>query len=201
MRTKTTISFKRLLFLGALLLINSVNAQFPVRALVGYYETWNTDVPLSNIHSSYNVINLAFATTTFGSTCELKFDLPSAYNSKSEFLNEIDALHSKDKVILISLGGETGQIALNSEGDKNTFVTSLKNIFADYNYKIDGIDIDIEGVPIIGDDNSWTMTNPSTRQQFLIAGIKEIMADYQSHTSKKMCLTMAPEVAFVQGGL
>ncbi len=177
------------------------NAQFPGRALVGYYETWKSDLKLRDIHSSYNVINMAFAVPTGGSKCNMNFSLPIAYSSTAELIKDIDTLHAHHKVVLISIGGENGEVVLENSNDQNIFVSSVQNIFAYYNYKIDGLDIDIEGQAVQGDVHSWTMSNPSDRQKFLIAAIKTIMSNYQTQTGKKMCLTMAPEVAYVQGGL
>lgn len=198
---KTTKKLKQVSLFILSFSIQFIYAQFPAKALVGYYETWNSDVNFSTMHDNYNVINMAFATTLPGSACELNFDFPYVYGSKSAFLNAIDAVHAKNKVVLISIGGETGQIQLESESDKNKFVNSLKSIFADFSYKIDGIDIDIEGAAVQTDETNWTMTSLTNRQKFLVQGIKEFMADYKSHTQKKMSLTMAPEVAYVQGGL
>lgn len=198
---KTTVFTRLCLILTLIFSATKMHAQFPQRVLVGYYENWNGDVKLKDIHESYNVINIAFAVPKLGSTCELIFDVPTAYASLSEFITELDYLHSKNKVVLMSIGGATGEVALETVSDKNKFVASVKSIFSQHNYKLDGIDIDVEAASVQGDVSTWTMTNPSNRQKYLIDAIKELMADYKSHTNKKMCLTMAPEVAYVQGGL
>lgn len=187
------------LLLAATLSWGSIQAQtFPYPALVGYWETWGS-LKLSQIHPSYNVIDIAFAITKGSSLCDMELAALSNY-PKVDFLADIDALHVQNKVVILSIGGANDAVLLNSTSDKSTFVTSMNKIFTDHNDKFDGIDIDLEASSL-GFPNTWTMTAPVAAQQYLIDAIKEIMAAYKLRTGKKLLLTMAPETHYVHGAL
>jgi chitinase len=186
------------LILAVFCLVSSFSkGQIPKPALVGYWEVWSS-MKLSEIHNNYNVIQLAFATTVGSSLYNMEFNLPNGY-SKTAFLSDIDDLHSQGKVVILSLGGAADPIRLDNNTAKNTFVSSINQILSDYNYKIDGIDIDLETTSF--NFGSWTMSNPAIGQSNMIDAVKQIMSDYQTQTGKKLLLTAAPETAYIQGGL
>lgn len=198
MKKYFTKKLSTLLFSTALSL-GSIQAQtFPYPALVGYWETWG-NLKLSQIHPSYNVIDIAFAITKGSSLCDMELAALSNY-TKAAFLADIDALHTQNKVVILSIGGANDPVLLNSASDKSIFVTSMNKIFTDHNDKFDGIDIDLESASL-GFPNTWTMTAPVAAQQYLIDAIKEIMAAYKLRTGKKLLLTMAPETHYVHGAL
>lgn len=188
------------LFVASTLAAGSVNAQLPYPALVGYWETWG-NMKLTQINANYNVIDIAFAVTKGSSLYDMEMADMSGVYTKSAFLADIDALHAQKKVVILSIGGANDAVYLNSASEKATFVSSMTKILTDYNDKIDGIDIDLEAESIKQFASSWTMTTPVTQQQYLIDGIKEIMAAYKTRTGKKLLLTLAPETYYVQGGL
>ena len=74
----------------------------------------------------------------------------------------------------------------------------MGNILATYGF--DGIDIDLEGssVSVTG----GAISSPVDAKIInLIDAIKQIMSNYYTAHNKRLLLTMAPETAFVQGGM
>lgn len=174
-----------------------VFAALPQRVLVGYWQNWSP-MTLPEIHSAYNVIQLAFATTKAGSDCEMEFQIPNTYTVES-LKTDIISLQSQGKSVLLSIGGASDPVLLNNASAVQTFVKSMNDIFIAYDDVFDGIDIDFESTSLaVG---SWTMNSPSQIQQNIIQAIQTLMQDYRSRTGKKMLLTMAPENVYIQGGL
>ncbi len=194
---------KILLCIALLALLVSFNfkafSQIPKPALVGYWQNWSSDLKLTDVHDAYNVIQIAFGTTEGSSLSKITFSLPWNY-SKSSFMTDIDILHSKGKVVILSLGGANDPIRLDTEEAKQEFINSLNAILQDYNYKFDGIDIDFESSSMAF-GSSWTINDPAPAQIHLIEAIKILMSDYKNATGKKMLLTMAPETIYLMGAL
>ena len=176
-------------------------AQLPSNVLVGYHENWNT-LKLSQAHTNYNVICLAFALPVNAPTIgyDLRYTLPAGYSTVAQMQADIDLLHSQGKVVLLSIGGATGPILLNTAAQQTTFENSINTIFATYGNKIDGIDMDLE-TSSMGFGTTWTMSAPAAAQTRMVNGIKNVMATYLATNGKKMILTMAPEVIYLTGGL
>jgi chitinase len=67
-------------------------------------------------------------------------------------------------------------------------------------YGFDGIDLDLEGASV--STTGGTITSPADSSiKNLVEAVKEIMHDYYNTHTKHLLLTMAPETAFVQGGM
>ena len=178
-------------------------AQLPSNVLVGYHENWNT-LKLSQINSNYNVICLAFALPTSGTSYNMQYTLPAGYTSIAQMITDIDALHAQGKKVLLSIGGATAYVFLNNTTERDAFVTSINNIMAAYSYKIDGIDLDLEknintGQNSMAFGSTWTMTAPAAGQTNMVNAVKNIMTNYQTQTGKKMLLTAAPEAVYLLG--
>jgi len=198
------MTYRRLLFLKVLFVLSiSFNfrafSQIPKPALVGYWQNWSTGLKLTDVHDAYNVIQLAFGTTEGSSLSKITFSLPWDYE-KNSFIEDIDVLHSKGKVVILSLGGGNDPIRLDNEEAKQEFISSVNYILQSYNYKFDGIDIDFESSSMAF-GSSWTMNDPAPAQTNLIEAIKTLMIDYKNATGKKMLLTMAPETVYLMGAL
>ncbi len=196
-KMKKTIALCSLfLLIGAKLI-----AQMPNPALVGYWHNWNDVnapyIQLDSIDNRYNVIEIAFAVPTSSSNMNMVFT-PDVV-SQSVFIAKVHALQLQGKKVLISIGGATANIDLTTTVNKNAFVSSMTSIINTYGF--DGIDIDIENgnsILITG----GTIAVPSNIAQInLIDAIKQIMANYRTAHPQKLLLTMAPETAYVQGGL
>jgi len=204
---KEFISIFRLItiFLFSLSTIFSatVKSQTPNPALIGYWHNW-TDasapyIQLDQVDSRYNVIEVSFAVPTSTSDMTMTFTPDPAL--VGSFTTKIQSLQSQGKKVLISIGGATSTIDLSTTTNKNNFITSMTNIINTYGF--DGLDLDIENGNSVLISNGGTISAPKDSAIIhLIAAVKQIMSNYRSsHLGKKMFLTLAPETAYVQGGM
>ncbi len=183
--------------------VGSINppsgGDLPKRILVGYWHNFNNPagtMKLSEISDKWDVINISFAvpTVSIGSTMTFTPD-PGIYASKQEFKNDVAALQSKGKKVLISMGGETGVVGVNTPADAQAFSNSMINIIREYGF--DGMDIDFEGQSIslaAGDTDLKNPTSPKVVN--LISAFRTIISQFNSD----FILSMAPETLYVQGG-
>jgi chitinase len=180
----------------------TIQAQLPDKVLVGYWYNW-ANLRVKDVDSRYNVICLSFLEADKNglkddnSINDLEFGITNT--RKSNLKNDIPTAQALGKKVLISIGGANGSFKLNSITDKNTYVSKVKAFITEY--KVDGIDIDIEREAYICHSGTQTMTNAVSHFQYLIDGTKEILAWYQTTYNKKMILTTAPEVSYTVGGL
>lgn len=177
-----------------------IQAQIPQKALIGYWHNWNISeapyIQLNALDSRYNVIDFAFAVPHAGTDYQMEF-IPEII-SQTTCKNYITALQNQGKKIIISIGGATAPISLDNINERNTFITTMNAIIDQYGF--DGIDIDLEGSSVMV--SGGTIANPIDEKiNNLIYAIKQIMKDYHTKYNKSLLLTMAPETAFVQGGM
>lgn len=172
----------------------------PSPALVGYWHNWNTVsapyVQLDEVDARYNVVDVAFAVPKVGTDYNMIFIPYGA--TESNFIKQIQNLQSQGKKVLISVGGANDPISLDNKKERDIFISSMLSIINTYGF--DGIDLDLEGASLIL--SGGTISNPIDSSIVnLIYAIKEIMNTYHISHGKKLLLTMAPETAFVQGGM
>jgi chitinase len=190
-----------LIFLYLCLLLSISENLYSARPLlIGYWHNWNGKnapfIPLDLVDSNYDIINVAFAIPNIDNCGELKFR--PYKSSRLGFYTSMQALQSKGKKVLISIGGADSNLDLSTEDCKNEFVISIIEIISDYGF--DGLDIDLEGSECIK-IKGGTILNPSNEQVVnLIKAIKEITRHYESIQHKKMILSITPEAANVLGG-
>ncbi len=189
-----------LLFTFILLSGIVTNAQVPNPALVGYLHNWNdANAPYIQpdlIDSRYNIIDVAFAVPQFGTDYKMEF-IPDQV-TPATFISQIQTLQGQGKKVIISIGGATSPISLDIIAERDTFIVTMNNIIATYGF--DGIDIDFEGNSITV--NGGTIAVPGDAKIVnLIYAIKQIMSDFYAANGERLILTMAPETAFVQGGM
>ncbi|MBK7966177.1 MAG: T9SS type A sorting domain-containing protein [Bacteroidetes bacterium] len=168
--------------------------------LIGYWHNWNDpnapSFPLNQIDSRYTIVDVAFAIPTGGTDYKMEF-IPDQF-SNATFISHIQALQNQGKKVIISIGGASTHVSLDNIAERDTFILTMANILDTFGF--DGIDIDLEGssVSVTG----GTISSPiDAKIIHLIDAIKQIMANYYSTHNKKLMLTMAPETAFVQGGM
>ena len=166
----------------------------PSRVLVGYWETWHATIhsaghiPLNDISSKYNIINIAFPILMPDGTMILEDDVPRGEDVPT--VAEIQQAQAAGKKVLVSIGGAAAGINLNDPAVINKFIeTCVERIEF---FGLDGIDIDIETGLVAG----ASMTQLSTSQQGLINLINGVM----DHFGPDFMLTSAPETAYVTGG-
>ena len=180
-----------------IILVKQVNLSAQI--LSGYLHNWNDlNAPflqIQDVDSRYNFINCSFALPVSGTDYDMQF-IPE-FQSQQEFRNQMELVQLQNKKVLISIGGATAPVQLNSVLEKDVFVSSLLNLLNTYSF--DGVDIDLEGSSLTVSGGS--ISNPvDTPVLLLIEAMQEIMQAYHSTFGRKMILTAAPETAFVQGG-
>lgn len=168
--------------------------------LIGYWQNWNDAsapyIQLDQIDPRYTVIEIAFAEPAMGTTYDMVFT-PSEV-SQATFITQVATLQSQGKKVLISIGGANATVQLNSDAERDQFVSSMLGIIGTYGF--DGMDIDLEGasVNITGGTIAAPVDAPIIR---LIDAIDTIAQQFEDVNGEPMMLTMAPETAYVQGGM
>ncbi|MGW6392695.1 chitinase [Streptomyces sp. NPDC055103] len=176
----------------------------PAHALVGYlhasFANGSGYTRMADVPDSWDVINLAFGEPTSVTSGDIRFSLcPAAecpnVESAADFKAAIKAKQAAGKKVLISIGGQNGQVQLSTTAARDTFVSSVSKIIDEYG--LDGLDIDFEGHSLslqTGDTDFRNPTSPVIVN--LIQAVRTLKAKYGSG----FVLTMAPETFFVQLG-
>lgn len=183
---------------------NPGNPGLPAHALVGYlhasFANGSGYVRMADVPASWDVINLAFGEPTSVTSGDIRFQLcpvsecPTV-ESAAEFKAAIKAKQAAGKKVLISIGGQNGQVQLATTAARDTFVSSVSKIIDEYG--LNGLDIDFEGHSLslaTADTDFRAPTTPVIVN--LISAVKTLKAKY----GPDFVLTMAPETFFVQLG-
>lgn len=173
------------------------NDGLPARLLVGYWHNFDngsTVIRLRNVAPAWDVINVAFAEPTVQGGSTMAFAPFNA--SVAEFKSDIAYLKSQGKKVLISIGGANGAVDLSGSNGQQNFANSMIAIISEYGF--DGMDIDLEGNSLALNGGDTDFRNPtSPKITNLIAASRTIA----NHFGPSFILTMAPETAYVQGGM
>ncbi|MBL0034421.1 MAG: hypothetical protein IPP26_01395 [Flavobacteriales bacterium] len=180
------------------LLSTSISAQGP--DLVGYWHNWNDAsapyIELDQVDPRYTVIEVSFAEPAPGTTYNMQFS--PAQTAPAIFIAQVASLQAQGKKVLISIGGANATVQLNADVERDQFVSSVLGILNAYGF--DGIDIDLEGASV--GNSGGTIAAPTTPSIIrLIDAVEAIMVQYRAQHNRKLFLTMAPETAYVQGGM
>ncbi|WNI22148.1 glycoside hydrolase family 18 protein [Streptomyces sp. ITFR-16] len=178
--------------------------ELPAHALVGYlhssFANGSGYTRMADVPDSWDVIDLAFGEPTSVTSGDIRFSLcpvtecPNV-ESAAEFKAAIKAKQAAGKKVLISIGGQNGQVQLATTAARDTFVSSVSKIIDEYG--LDGLDIDFEGHSLSLNTGDTDFRNPTTPVIVnLISAVKTLKAKY----GEKFVLTMAPETFFVQLG-
>ncbi len=194
---------KKSLYFNSIIILCAVawaQAQAPNPALVGYWQNWNDFnspyIPLDQTDSRYNYVVVSFATPKFGTDYQMQFSPEQV--SPTVFASQIQTLQSQGRKVSISVGGANDPVSLDNETERDSFISSMIHILNVYNF--DGLDIDLEGSSIAVTGGS--IADPvDAKIIHLIEAVKEIMGNYHATHGRRLLLTMAPETAFVQGGM
>ncbi|MFJ7202693.1 chitinase [Streptomyces sp. NPDC098789] len=183
---------------------NPGNPGLPAHALVGYlhasFANGSGYLKMADVPASWDVINLAFGEPTSVTSGDIRFQLCPVsecpgVESPAEFKAAIKAKQAAGKKVLISIGGQNGQVQLATTAARDAFVSSVSKIIDEYG--LNGLDIDFEGHSLslaTGDTDFRSPTTPVIVN--LIAAVKTLKAKY----GPDFVLTMAPETFFVQLG-
>ncbi|WP_112137394.1 chitinase [Glycomyces dulcitolivorans] len=174
------------------------------KALIGYLHTSFANgsgyIRLDDVPSEWDVINLAFGEPTSPTSGDIRFSLcPVAecpnVETKAEFIAAIDRKQAEGKKVLLSIGGQNGQVQLTTTAARNAFVSSVSAIIDEYG--LDGLDVDLEGHSLYFNSGDSDFRNPTTPVIVnLIAALKSLTAA----GGDGFVLSMAPETFFVQVG-
>ncbi|RFS83099.1 chitinase [Actinomadura spongiicola] len=181
-----------------------VDTGLPKHALIGYlhasFANGSGYVRMADVPDSWDIINLAFGEPTSSTSGDIRFtrcpvsECPNV-ESEEEFTAAIRAKQAQGKKVLISIGGQNGQVQLTSAGARDAFVRSVSAIID--RYGLDGLDVDFEGHSLYLNSGDTDFRNPTTPVIVnLISALKTLKAKY----GNDFVLTMAPETFFVQVG-
>jgi chitinase len=179
-------------------------AALPRHALIGYlhasFANGSGYLRMADVPEEWDVINLAFGEPTSPTSGEIRFSLcpPSecpGVESEAEFVAAIQAKQAQGKKVLLSIGGQNGQVQLTTTTARDAFVASVSDIID--RYGLDGLDIDFEGHSLSLDPGDTDFRNPTTPVVVnLISALRTLTGRY----GEDFVLTMAPETFFVQLG-
>ncbi|MFD9888323.1 chitinase [Amycolatopsis sp. NPDC059027] len=179
-------------------------AALPTHALVGYlhasFANGSGYTRIADVPADWNIIDLAFAEPTSVTSGQLRFNRCPAsecanVESDVDFAAGVKAQQAKGKKVLISVGGQNGQVQLTSTAARDAFVASASAIIDKWG--LDGIDIDFEGHSLSLNSGDNDFKNPKTPSIVnLISALKTLKTRY----GENFVLTMAPETFFVQLG-
>ncbi|WP_181768645.1 chitinase [Streptomyces albidus (ex Kaewkla and Franco 2021)] len=118
----------------------------PAHAVTGYWQNFDngaTTQKLSDVPADYDIIAVAFADAT-GTPGQVDFTLDPAtgYGSEDEFKADIEAKHAAGKSVIVSVGGEKGNVSVADDASAGAFADSVVALMDEYGF--DGVDIDLE---------------------------------------------------------
>jgi len=192
------ITMRRLI--ASLLFLSTLTAHAQGPDLVGYWHNWNDGnapyLELSQVDPRYTIIEVSFAVPAVGSTYDMVF--APAETAPATFTADVAALQAQGKKVLISIGGANATVHLDSDAERDQFVSSMLGILDTYGF--DGLDIDLEGASVA--ISGGTIASPTDARIIrLIDAVNSIADQYEITNGVPMMLTMAPETAYVQGGM
>nr|WP_107422278.1 glycoside hydrolase family 18 protein [Streptomyces lushanensis] len=122
------------------------NPAVPKHALTGYWQNFNngaTVQKLRDVQSQYDIIAVSFADAT-ATAGQITFNLDPAvgYASVADFKADIAAKKAAGKSVIISVGGEKGNVTINSDASATAFANSTYALMQEYGFS--GVDIDLE---------------------------------------------------------
>ncbi|MFJ1540908.1 chitinase [Micromonospora chalcea] len=180
------------------------NPGLPKHALIGYLHTSFANgagyLRMADVPADWDIINLAFGEPTSVTSGDIRFQLcPVAecptVETEAQFTAAIRAKQQQGKKVLLSIGGQNGQVQLTTTAARDTFVRSVSAVID--RYGLDGLDIDFEGHSLYLDTGDTDFRNPTTPVVVnLISAIRTLKQRYGAG----FVLTMAPETFFVQLG-
>ncbi|QQR43281.1 fibronectin type III domain-containing protein [Myxococcus xanthus] len=168
------------------------------KVIVGYWHNFDngsTNIRLRDVSAKYNVIQVAFAEPVGGPGSGSMAFTP--YNaSVAEFKADIALLKSQGRKVLISIGGANGTVHLDDASARQDFVTSMQALIDTYGF--DGLDLDLEGSSLSLNGGDTDFRNPTTPR---IVNVIQATRQLLNQNGPGFILTMAPETAYVQGGM
>ncbi|MFG3338431.1 glycosyl hydrolase family 18 protein [Glycomyces sp. NPDC048151] len=116
--------------------------------LTGYWHNFDNGsgvMELNAVPAAYDIVAIAFAesTATPGQVdFALDASLTAAGYTEAEFKADITALKNQGRHVVISVGGEKGNVTVNDAATASAFSSSVLALMDEYGF--DGVDIDLE---------------------------------------------------------
>ena len=153
--------------------------------LIGY---WSGYGPIRDVSPQWDVILVAFATPDHAAgEGQMQYRVNGSMTPE-EFKADIKLKQSQGKKVMISLGGGGQVFALETDADKQRFVTSVEAICTEFGF--DGIDIDFETPSLEVQPGDTDPKHPTTRSTVnLIAAMREI----HDHFGPQFMVSLVPE--------
>ncbi|WP_431727730.1 chitinase [Verrucosispora sp. TAA-831] len=125
-------------------------AGLPKHILTGYWHNFDNpavELRLRDVPTEYDLVAVAFAdaTTTPGA---VSFAIDPGLSASlggytdADFSADVRTLQSRGKKVIISVGGETGRVAVNDAASAVAFADSVYALIQRYGF--DGVDVDLE---------------------------------------------------------
>jgi chitinase len=163
------------------------NGSLPKHTLTGYWQNFvngATNLKLSAVPSQYDIIVVSFAEMDTTKPGGVIFNVDSSLSSalggytNANLISDITQKHAQGKKVILSVGGEKGNINLGSASPNVTnFVDSMYGLITQFGF--DGIDIDLE--------NGMNVAN-------LTSAVRQL----QQKVGSSFILTMAPQTIDMQ---
>ncbi|TQL78565.1 chitinase [Stackebrandtia endophytica] len=123
----------------------------PDRALTGYWHNFSngsTVMRLSDVPASYDLVAVAFAEADPTTPGAVTFNVSSEVSdplggyTDEDFAQDVAALQANGQSVILSIGGELGNVIVNNPTSATNFANSLIDLIGQYGF--DGVDIDLE---------------------------------------------------------
>ncbi|GIG86008.1 chitinase [Plantactinospora endophytica] len=129
---------------------NPPTSGLPKHFLTGYWHNFDNaavELRLRDVPAEYDLIAVAFAeatstpgAVTFGIDPGLSASVGGYTNA--DFTADVRTVKARGKKVILSVGGETGRVAVNDAASATNFSNSVYNLIQQYGF--DGVDIDLE---------------------------------------------------------
>ena len=114
--------------------------------LTGYWHNFDngsTTMRLSEVPEQYDIVAVAFAEAVASPAGAVDFTLdPVLDYSEDDFKADVAALQAEGRKVVISVGGEKGNVAITDDASADAFADSILSLMDEYGF--DGVDIDLE---------------------------------------------------------
>lgn len=171
--------------------------QVPARALIGYWHNFDNGsgfIRLRDVSRDFDVIDVAFGETAPGSRATIVFT-PDNRTSAAEIQADLAQLKSEGKKVVLSIGGANTTVELNTEADKQSFISSVAGIVTQYGFN--GIDVDFEGSSLSLNAGDVDFRSPTTPK---VVNLISALRTLKTRFGNDFILSMAPETFYVQVG-
>jgi chitinase len=180
------------------------NSGLPKHALIGYlhasFANGSGYLRMADVPAAWDIIDLAFGEPTSVTSGDIRFNRCSVtecptVESDADFIGAIRAKQAEGKKVLLSIGGQNGEVQLTTTAARDTFVSSVSAIID--RYGLDGLDIDFEGHSLYLNPGDSDFRSPTTP---VIVNLISALHSLKTRYGANFVLTMAPETFFVQLG-